>query len=228
MLSTSCLVSALLVPLAAAPRPDAAPRGRYVEARTASVFAGACHYGGEATTAGREALLAWHFDGGEHAGVALADVDAVLVIAGDANLAEPAAARRSVLYVSARASAAQADAVRALLADELGARMGALVALERAPLELAFGGGTDGVETYSVASPGHFELRGALLPDRACCRMPFQVWYAPLTPLERPVVGANAAFRCVEARLDRTWSCPGENASFAGTFRWVRGAVPQR
>lgn len=223
MLSTSCLVSALLVPLATAPRPEVAPCGRYVEARTASVFAGACHFGGEATTTGREALLAWRFDGGEHAGVALAGVDAAVVIVGEANLAEAGAARRSVVYVSDRATAAQASAVRALLTRELGAQLGELVATERVPLVVAFE-----AETYSVVSAGHFALRGELLPDRACCRMPFQVWYAPFAPVAQPVVGANAEFRCVDARLDREWSRPDENASFAGAFRWDRGAAAQR
>ena len=40
------------------PETDIEPAGTYVEARTASVFAGACHYNSELVTAGREALLA--------------------------------------------------------------------------------------------------------------------------------------------------------------------------
>jgi hypothetical protein len=212
-LETALLDAALL---------ETAPRGRYVEARTASVFAGACHFGGEATTAGREALLAWHFEGGEHAGVALAGVDAALVVAGDANLAEPGAARRSVLYVSERATAAQREAVRALLAGAFAAQLGELVATLSVPLDVAFD-----AETYRVASPGHFVLRGALLPDRACCRMPFQVWYTPFAPVASAVVGANSEFRCTDARLDRTWSRPDENASFAGSFRYTPRTAAQ-
>jgi hypothetical protein len=52
-------------------------RGVYVEARTASVFAGACHYNGELTTAGREAVLAWSVKEGSWGGVQLAGVRAV-------------------------------------------------------------------------------------------------------------------------------------------------------
>ena len=33
-------------------------RGDYVEVRTASVFAGACHYNGEVVTTGRDAMMA--------------------------------------------------------------------------------------------------------------------------------------------------------------------------
>ncbi len=34
--------------------------GDYVEARTASVFAGACHFNGEVVTTGRDAVMAWN------------------------------------------------------------------------------------------------------------------------------------------------------------------------
>ena len=49
-------------------------RGEYVEVRTASVFAGACHYNGELTTAGRDALMAWNVKSGAWRGVDLAGV----------------------------------------------------------------------------------------------------------------------------------------------------------
>jgi len=41
----------------------------YVEVRTASVFAGACHYNGEVTTTGRDALMAWNVKSGQWRGV---------------------------------------------------------------------------------------------------------------------------------------------------------------
>lgn len=47
-------------------------RGDYVETRTASVFAGACHYNGELTTTGRDALMAWNVVSGSWRGVDLA------------------------------------------------------------------------------------------------------------------------------------------------------------
>ncbi|HEY4330472.1 MAG TPA: hypothetical protein VGN88_12105, partial [Phycisphaerae bacterium] len=34
--------------------------GDYVEARTASVFCGACHYNSEILCAGRDGVMAWH------------------------------------------------------------------------------------------------------------------------------------------------------------------------
>lgn len=193
---------------------DAAPRGRYVEARTASVFAGACHYGAEATTAGREALLAWHFEGGRHAGVELAGVDVVAIVVGDENLAD-ATARRATLYVSDRASAAQRETARSLVVERAGRALGTIDAVHAVPIAARFG-----AETYDVRSTGLFALQGELLPDRACCTMPLSVWYAPFTEVERPIVGRDDTFECSDARVGRVWSRPGENASFSGAFRY--------
>lgn len=196
-----------------------APHGHYVEARTASVFAGACHYGGEATTAGREALLAWHFEGGSRDGVDLAGVDAVAIVVGDENLAGPEP-RRATLYVSDRASAAQRDAVKVLLVERAGRSLGTIDAVRSVPIVARFG-----AETYDVRSKGLFALAGALLPDRACCKMPYSVWYAPFTDVERPIVGRDDAFECSDARVGRVWSRLGENASFSGSFRYVETAT---
>jgi hypothetical protein len=217
-LLTPILLSAVLTLTSAAPDSPSDPRGRYVEARTASLLAGACHYGSEATTTGREALLAWRFEGGVHAGVALAGVDAVAVVTSDRNLAEPGK-RSARLYVSDRASEAQRAAVRALLEERLGATLGTLSGVEAVPMTFQ---ATE--DDYALESKGLFELRGATLADRACCSMPSLVWYAPLAPVQRPIVGLNAAFRCDDKRVGRVWSRPDENASFSGRFRFAAPA----
>ncbi|MBI5364015.1 MAG: DUF1326 domain-containing protein [Planctomycetes bacterium] len=202
---------------------DLAPRGHYAEGRTASVFAGACHYGGEATTAGREALLAWHFEGGRFDGVELAHLDVVAVVVGDDNLAVPESPRHTVLYVGEHASAAQVAAVRSLLSARLGATLGTIDLVRAVPLAIVIE-----AETYRVESKGLFALRGSMLPDRACCKMPYQVWYAPFAPVERPIVGNNTAFEYRDKRLGRVWSRPDENASFTGTFRFAPAIVAAR
>lgn len=208
----SALLPALFF-LAAHPAPEAdlAPHGRYVEGRTASVFAGACHFGGERTTAGREALLAWRFEGGAADGVELAGVVAVVALAGEANLAEDGVARRSVLYVGENASVGQRGAVERVLADELASSFDAVVV---APIAAELG-----ADDYRVACSGRFALAGRTLPDRACCKMPFQVWYAPFVPVDAPIVGNDDAFEYEDALLGRVWSRPGENAAFLGSFR---------
>src|SRR5207237_91722 len=52
-------------------------QGDYVEVRTASVFAGACHFNGEVVTTGRDALMAWHVTSGSWNATDLTGVRAI-------------------------------------------------------------------------------------------------------------------------------------------------------
>jgi hypothetical protein len=216
------LISMLLTAAAAlgsASAPDTTPHGRYVEARTASVFAGACHYGAEATTKGREAILAWHFEGGRHEDVDLAGVDLVLVIAGDRNLADHPTERTSLAYVGQGASAAQSRAALDLVRAR-HPEFGVLSEARAIALELGFEG-----DAYALRAPGRFEIRGEALPDRACCKMPLSVWYRPFETLDQPLVGNNELFACSDRALGRSWSRSDENTAFTGTFRFAAPAL---
>jgi hypothetical protein len=197
-----------------------APRGDYVEARTASVFAGACHFGAEATTQGRAAVLGWHVRAGAHRGVDLSGVDAVAVVSAEANLADPAAARRAVLYLDAAATPAQREAVRAWLVAEHGASLGRVVRVKVTPVGVERDG-----DAFALSAGLDVELSGDALPDRACCRMPYDVWYEPLAPVAGRLVGRTQEFRVRERALDRAWSRPGENAAFFGRFGGAEDAA---
>jgi hypothetical protein len=219
------ILEALLIPLLASTPVDANPcRGAYVEARTASVFAGACHYNGEFVTAGREALCAWRIDSGSFLGVDLAGVRIAAIVTGDHNLdvseseanhagAAPGFARRSEIVYDGRLSPERAAAAVRWLASTRADLLGSVVDVIGAPLEVAID-----AETYSVRAPNRFELTGALMPDRACCAMPQNVWYAPLERLEHPLVGLDATFQVRAPSLDRAWSRPDDNAAFTGRF----------
>src|SRR5439155_7078059 len=196
------LTPILLLAFHAASSPGAAaPRGLYVEARTASVFAGACHYGAEATTAGREAVLAWHGESGGWDGVDLAGIDAAAAIAGEANLSDAGAARRSILYLSDRASPAQRRAAEAWIRADLAGILGEVGAVEVVPLSVRVQG-----EDYRVDAGALFQIEGRLLPDRACCKMPLSVWYRPFAPVSHPIVGCNATFRFADSHLGPVWT----------------------
>src|SRR5947209_20601140 len=82
-------------------------KGDYVEVRTASVFAGACHFNGEVTTTGRDALMAWNISSGNWEGVDLAGLRAIAVVSADDNLSNAAASRRSEIILDQSASHAQ-------------------------------------------------------------------------------------------------------------------------
>src|SRR5579871_6624795 len=95
-------------------------QGDYVEARTASVFAGACHFNGELTTTGRDAQMAWHVRQGDWNGVSLSGLNAMAAVVGEANLRNEEAARRSILYIDATATPAQAEALTTALEASCG------------------------------------------------------------------------------------------------------------
>jgi hypothetical protein len=192
---------------------DPVVRGDYVEGRTASVFAGACHAGSEYTTRGREALLAWRIESGTHSGVELAGLRVVAVVAGEANLAETETARASVVYVPADASDAQERALVAWLESRHSAALGAIRRVARAPITFERDG-----DAFSVAVGEHIALRGRELVDRACCKMPLDVWYEPLARVDGRLVACAERFACDERELARAWSSTGENCAFVATF----------
>lgn len=192
-----------------------APRGVYIEARTASVFAGACHYNSELVTSGGEALLAWRFDGGEAQGKALAGTRVVALVAADRNLALEGARAQSVLYVDGPDAGARAAAV-ALVRARHGAQLGRVRALERAELCIEREG-----EDYAVAVAGIARLEGRLLPDRACCTMPLARWYPTLSQTEESIVGRSERFEHAGSRwLEQRWSRSGHNDAQVGSFAW--------
>src|SRR6266702_5568878 len=79
-------------------------KGDYVEVRTASVFAGACHYNGEVTTTGRDTMMAWNVASGKWNGVDLTGMRVIAVVSADDNLSNAEAGRRSELIMDKSAS----------------------------------------------------------------------------------------------------------------------------
>lgn len=207
------LHSALLIPLLAPVGVETVPcAGSFVEARTASVYAGACHYNSEFVTSGRDALCAWRIESGVFGGIDLSGVSIALVVTSDANL-DTGAPRRSTIHVDASLAPERAAAAVRWLATTRAGLVGEVVGVCSTPLHVAFDG-----DDYSVRADGRFELEGRALPDRACCAMPQNVWYAPLDAVERRLVGLDETFAVDAPELGRAWSRPGENAAFVGRF----------
>lgn len=195
------------------PHDDAAPRGVYAEARTASVFAGACHYNGELMTDGRAALLGWRFEAGTVGGVDLAGLALAALVVDGENLSFEPSVRRSVLYVPREAGERERQALTAWAVSAHGVALGDVVAVRACELSVAVES-----ESFSVRAPEIFDLGGNALPDRACCKMPFQVWYEPFETTSGRLVGRDERFVVDEPLLDCRWSRPGENAAFFGRF----------
>src|SRR6185295_4701364 len=141
-------------------------RGDYVEVRTASVFAGACHYNGEVVTTGRDAMMAWNVTNGEWQGVDLSGVRAIAIVSADVNLAEDNAARTSEIIIDSSASRAQSVAMLNALKEKYAAALGTVAAVSSAPIRFDRNGRNYNVVTNEAA------INVEAMPNDLCCKMP--------------------------------------------------------
>ena len=195
------------------PQPDNSITGDYVEARTASVFAGACHYNGELVTDGREAILAWNIFHGSWKGVDLSGVRAMAEVVGDANLGDDQATRKCELAVDPSATRAQAAAVANLLQSHTDSQIGELQPVHRAVISFRHDGGT-----YVINAEGFAAMTVHAMPNNDCCTQPNLVWYKPLMPLQHRKVGYTESSRYLAGTLGDAWQRADENSAFYGSF----------
>jgi hypothetical protein len=188
-------------------------RGDYVEARTASVFAGACHFNGELTTTGREAQMAWHVREGVWNGVSLSGLNAMAAVVSDTNLRHEDAARQSILYIDTQATPAQAAALAAALQADCGKSLGKVVAVKQVAISFARND-----ESYRVEAQGVGKLDVDAMPNHACCKQPNLVWYKPLCPLNNRRVGFTRDSGIQDKTLAISWRDCGQNTAFYGEF----------
>ena len=187
-------------------------RGDYVEVRTASVFAGACHYNGEVVTTGRDAMMAWNVTSGKWQGVDLSGVRALAIVSADANLGDGSTARQSEIIVDANASRPQALAMVNALKEKYAASLGNVVEVRSAPITFERNGRTYAVVTNEAA------INVEAMPNDLCCKMPNLVWYTPLVGLENRKVGYTSKALYSGKVVGEPWSRSGENSAFYGTF----------
>jgi hypothetical protein len=211
----ACLgtAAAATLPRFSSQRPLNSPvTGDYVEARTASVYCGACHYNGELVTTGRDAVLAWNFTSGRFDGVDLKGLHAVASLSSDANLGEDGATRQTELAVDPSASDQQISAIKSLLMSKLGSQLGQIVSVRRTPITFSHG------ETgYTISAQGFAMMSVDYRADDNCCTQPHLVWYSPLTPLEHRKVGYTQVASFSGSGPD-SWSREGEDSAFYGSF----------
>lgn len=187
-------------------------RGDYVEVRTASVFAGACHYNGEVVTTGRDALMAWNVTSGKWQGVDLTGVRVMAIVNADLNLAENNAVRRSEIVIDSQASRTQALAMVNALKEKYAHSLGNVVAVRSAPISFERSGRTYAVVTNDAA------INVEAMPNDLCCKMPNLVWYTPLIGLENRKVGYTSKALYSGKTIGEPWSRSGENSAFYGSF----------
>lgn len=187
--------------------------GDYVEVRTASVFAGACHFNGEVVTTGREAVMAWNIKSGTWKGTNLAGVRAIAAVSAEANLGDAKATRKSEMVVDSAATDAQASALIEALQSRHGEALGKVVSVRRAPVTFNHEG-----KMYFIDAPGFAAYSVEGMPNDECCKMPNLVWYSPLVPLSNRKVGYTMKASFAGGSIGEAWQRSGENSAFYGSF----------
>ncbi len=187
--------------------------GDYVEARTASVFAGACHYNGEVVTTGRDAVMAWSINSGVWKGTDLTGVRVFAAVSSTANLGEAQATRKSEIIIDNSATERQAAAALELLKTKYGASLGQVVSVRRAPVSFRHES-----HDYKVQASDLAAISVEAMPNDDCCRMPNLVWYSPLVPLANRKVGYTVKAFYAGGRLGDMWQRADENSAFYGRF----------
>jgi len=187
-------------------------KGDYVEVRTASVFAGACHFNGEVTTAGREAIMAWSFSSGSWNGTDLAGTRAIAVVSSDENLENASAVRRSEIILDGSASHDQKVAILNALKARYAGTLGEIASVRSAPITFKHEG-----KSYEVAS-AEAAINVEAMPNDLCCKQPNLVWYNPLVQLGQRKVGYTLKAAYSGHSIGDTWERSGENSAFYGSF----------
>ncbi|RKU36380.1 hypothetical protein C6495_03575 [Candidatus Poribacteria bacterium] len=188
-------------------------QGEYIEARSASVYTGACHFGAEFVDGGKEATLVWNIQHGTWNDVSLDGLTVVAIVTAKKNLAIDTETRKSVLYVDTDTTAAQRIALRNMLATKQAEVLGDIVAMQSAPLSFAKEG------TRFDVTVGEVLALSANRYPCAACTQPHQIWYQPLAPVQNAIVGKSEVYRYQDTHLAVTWHQGGAvNNVFVGDF----------
>ena len=188
-------------------------QGEYIEARSASVYVGACHFGSEFVEGGREATAIWNIQSGSWNNVSLENLSVVAVISAKNNLAIDTETRKSVLYMDASTTPEQRAALKDMLTTKRADVLGKVVATQTASVEFSKEG-----TRYDVTVGEVLALSANRYPC-AGCTQPHQIWYKPLTTIQNAIVGKSEVYRYKDTHLPVTWHQSGaENNIFVGNF----------
>ena len=188
-------------------------QGEYIEARSASVYVGACHYGAEFVEGGKEATLVWNIQHGSWNDVSLEGLTVVAVVSAKSNLAIDTETRKSVLYMDPSTTVEQRTALRELLTTKHAEVLGEVVTMQTAAVEFTKEG-----TKYDVTVGDILALSANRYPC-VNCTQPHQIWYEPLTAIQNAIVGKSEVYHYKDSHLPVTWQQGGTaNNVFVGSF----------
>lgn len=186
--------------------------GDYVEVRSNHVLGGGCTFSAEAETDANEAIIAWRITDGE-----LANLSVVAAILGKGNLGLGRHDRETVLFIDAKATPEQRQALRQAFTTRYAALFGTVKSVESAAMTFRRTG-----EAYEVVIPDRIHVatgQMTALDHEPSCEK--RVWYSPFTTDASTTLVKTVMNAYTGNVLRSTWSIPNKRSAFIGTFTFA-------
>lgn len=197
--------------------------GDYLEVRTCDVYTGPCFANAEVQLTGRQALMAWSIEQGEHNGVNLAGLRAVLSVAANDTLGFGGGLVvhpdkiRSVVLVDQKASTQQREALVDFVKARAGRLAGDVVRVDALPIEMSL----DHVSMVGRLKAGNeVQILTRQLGKGDCVCTNETIFYPPLTSVDNSAPAYTVDGQFVGRGLGVRWSTPKARSAFLATFAY--------
>lgn len=203
--------------------------GNYIEARTASVYVGACFANSEMNLTGREAVMGWNVLSGSWQGVPLSGLSVAGVVRGSETLGEHTSrpfSATSVVVVDERANDVQAKALVNFVRAQAPQLFANVAHVEKAPIEFqvaAANGHSHGHDSHGPAARlvvGDFAriVTRAISHehDHTCANA--ELYYQPLTKVSQVEPAMTLTNEFKGAGLGSSWTISNRPSAYVGTF----------
>ncbi len=196
-------------------------RGTYLETRTCQVYTGPCFANGEIGLAGKDAIMAWNIERGEHAGIDLAGMSVVVVVRSSDTLAfrglQDARQLKSVVLIDERATQSQQAALLQFAREHAGPAGRHVVDVSVLPIRMSL----DEIElrgNLEVGKVVKLTTRRARLGDCICSNE--SAYYPPLAQVDNFAPGVTLEGRFSGRGFGTRWSTPDSRSAYMGTFTY--------
>jgi hypothetical protein len=213
------LLPTLALLLAGVPVRAAGVSGQYLEARTCDVWVAPCFANAEMNLAGKNAVMAWKVNDGTIDKVDLKGLSVVAVVAASDTLGlKQTGPAKAVLFVDAKANAAQRDALIRLAKDQGGDLVRNVIAVQTAPIELTACPCKDGsCAILKAGDVARIETRCLdAKHDKSCGNE--SAFYPPLARGAKAKAAVAVEHRFTGQGFNQTWNEADRRGAYVGSF----------
>jgi hypothetical protein len=195
--------------------------GQYLETRTCQVYTGPCFANAEVGLTGKDAIMAWGIEQGQHQGVDLAGLHVVMVLNSSDTLGfngiDDAKQLKAVIVVDERAVGAQREALIDFAKQHAGRAGNAVVRVESAPIQMSLDE-AELVGRLEAGKTAKIITRKARRTDCICSNE--VAYYPPLAKVENFAAGVTVEGEFNGRGLGTRWSTPESRSAYMATFAY--------